>query len=470
MLPLMVIETSVDSDIAEYVLAAALRAGGGYADLYVERRTAATVRLAGGYVAELRTDTDVGAAVRVVAGETTGLAYTNLLTAAALTEAAEAASAAAQATVAGAPAAIHLSERPVAAVQCAKRPPAEAPSSEKVELLRRADEAARSRQGVRDVTAIHVDVDQEVLIATSEGLMTRDRRVRTRLTCSVTARRDGRTETGFDGPGLGGGLELYDGEPPERIGERAAERALLALEGVDPPTGEMVVVLGPGGGGLLLHEACGHGLEADGLDRDSSIYARTVGQPVASPLVTAVDDPSRPGGFGSYGVDDEGQPSTPTVLIDQGTQVGALTDLATARSVGGQRSANGRRASYADPPLPRMSNTYVQPGADDPGDVLADVKKGLYVTRLRGGDVNIATGDFAFSAAEVFLVEHGRLTRPLTGVTLLGNGPAALSAVDAVGKDLGFIEALCGKEDQWVPVSYGAPTLRITRLTVAGSG
>jgi len=232
----------------------------------------------------------------------------------------------------------------------------------------------------------------------------------------------------------------------------------------------MTVVLGPGGGGLLLHEACGHGLEADGLDRDSSIYARTIGQRIASPLVTAVDDPSRPAAFGSYGVDDEGFPASRTVLIESGVQVGAMSDTASAGQVGGATTANGRRASYAEPPLPRMTNTYIEPGTDDPAAVLADVRRGLYVTRLRGGDVNVATGEFAFSAAEAYLIEHGRLTRPLTGVTLLGNGPAALAAVDAVGPDLAFTQALCGKEDQWVPVSYGAPTLRIARLTIAGQG
>jgi TldD protein len=186
--------------------------------------------------------------------------------------------------------------------------------------------------------------------------------------------------------------------------------------------------------------------------------------------VTAVDDPSRRAGFGSYGVDDEGLESSPTVLIDAGVQVGALTDAGTAARLGSAGSPNGRRASYADPPLPRMSNTYIQPGADDPAAVLADVQRGVYVTRLRGGDVNIATGEFAFSAAEAFLVEGGRLTTPLSGVTLLGNGPSALWAVDALGWDLAFTEALCGKDDQWVPVSYGAPTLRIASLMVAGEG
>jgi TldD protein len=319
------------------------------------------------------------------------------------------------------------------------------------------------------VTAIHVDVEQQILVANTDGLLVRDARVRSRLTCRVTARRSGRTEWGFDGPGLGGGLELYEQVPPELVAVRAAERAMIALVGSDPPSGEMTVVLGPGGGGLLLHEACGHGLEADGLDRESSIYAHTVGKTIASSLVTAVDDPSQPAGFGSYGVDDEGVLSSPTVLIDAGRQVGALTDRTTARHAGGAITANGRRASYADPPLPRMTNTYIEPGTDDPAGLLTDVRRGVYVTRLRGGDVNIATGEFAFSAAEAYLVEGGRLTRPLTGVTLLGNGPSALAAIDAVGPDLAFTQALCGKEDQWVPVSYGAPTLRISRLTVAGN-
>jgi TldD protein len=457
---------------AALVLRAAMRAGAPWAELFVEERDAETVRLDGGRVAELRSDRDVGAAVRVVANDTVGLAYTNRLTTAARVEAAEAAAAAAVAPAAAAGATtIDLTERAVAEVQRAQRPAGGVPIADKVDLLRCANEAARAHHSaVRDVTAIHVDVDQHIMVASSDGRLAHDHRIRTRLTCRVTASRDSRTETGFDGPGLGGGLELYEEDPPERIAVRAAERAVHALDGHDPPAGETTVVLGPGGGGLLLHEACGHGLEADGLNRDSSVYARTVGQRVASRLVTAVDDPSRPAGFGSYGIDDEGRTSSRSLLIDAGVQVGALTDSTTAARLGDAATANGRRASYANPPLPRMSNTYIEPGGDDPAAVLADVRRGVFVTRLRGGDVNVATGEFAFSAAEAYLIEDGRLTRPLTGVTLLGNGPAALAAVDAVGPDLAFTQALCGKEDQWVPVSYGAPTLRIARLMVAGQG
>jgi len=459
----------MDADEAALVLQAALRAGAPWAELFVEERHAETVRLDGGWVAELRSDRDVGAAVRVVSGRATGLAYTNRLTREALGEAARAAAAAVASPPASGVTTVDLTETPVAAVQRARFPTPAVPAADKVAVLRRADAAARAHNAVvRDVTATHVDVDQHVTIANTDGRLVRDHRSRMRLTCRVTARRNGRTETGFDGPGLGGGFELYAGDQPERIAARAAERAVRALDGQEPPAGETTVVLGPGGGGLLLHEACGHGLEGDGLNRDSSVYARTVGRRVGSALVTAVDDPSRLAAFGSYGVDDEGMASSPTVLIEAGVQVGALTDSASAARLGSSPTANGRRASYADPPLPRMSNTYIGRGADDPAAVLADVRRGVYVTRLRGGDVNIATGEFAFSAAEAFLIEGGRLTAPLRGVSLLGNGPAALAAVDAVGSDLAFTEALCGKDDQWVPVSYGAPTLRIAALMVAG--
>ena len=447
-----------------------MRAGAGWAELFVEERDVQTVRLSGGVV-ETGSDRDVGAAVRVVSGDAVGLAYTNRLTTAELMETAKVASAAASLMPAATARPCDLTRSPVKAPQVARVPPSDVSAAAKVQLLRRADEAARSYDpAVRGVTAIHVDVTQRILVASTGGRLSRDSRVRTRLTCRVTARRGSRLENGFDGPGVGGGMELYDDDPPEHIATRAAQRAVHALDGHEPPGGDTTVVLGPGGGGLLLHEACGHGLEADGLTRDSSIYARTMGRRIASRLVNAVDDPSQAAGFGSYGVDDEGRESTPTVLIQAGVQVGVLSDSATATRLGGLTTANGRRASYAHPPLPRMSNTYVEPGSDDPAAVLEDVRSGVYVTRLRGGDVNMVTGDFAFNATEAYLIEDGQLTRPLMGVALIGNGPAALEAVDAVCSDTAFTQALCGKEDQWIPVSYGAPTMRISRLTVAGQG
>ena len=458
----------IDPDLVASVLAEGLRCGGEWVEVFVEGRDSETVRLDAGAVAELRTDRDVGAGVRVLRGGRTGFAFTNVLTLPALLEAARAAAEGSGASQRTTVRAVDLRERTTASVQRALRPPSGTSAADKVAVLRRIDDAARSRgTAVRRVDAVHVDVTQDVLIANTDGVLVRDQRVRTRVTCRVTARRDGRVETGFDGPGAGEGMECYDDGAAERVGHDAADRALRALTAVEPPVGVLPVVLGPAGGGLLLHEACGHGLEGDGVARGSSAFAGRAGTRIASSAVTAVDEPARQLGYGSYGVDDEGTAAGRTVLVDAGVQVGTLTDLDSAQDLG-HRSANGRRESYAHPPLARMSNTSIAPG-DDPADaIVRDVRRGVYVVRLKGGDVDITSGDFAFSASESYLVEDGELTRPVAGLVLLGNSLTALRSVDAVGDDQGFVQALCGKQEQWVPVSYGGPTLRLTGLTVSG--
>lgn len=452
------------------VLREARRHGGGLAEVYVENRATETIRLDGGAVSEIRSDLDLGAGIRVVsAGGRSGYAYTNVLAPDSLLEAARAAAAASGSRGTGAGERVDLRERVVPPVQWATLPTGEVAAAAKVDTLRSIDSAARSQDAaVRGVTGIHVDVTQDVLVANSEGMLRRDHRVRTRVTCRVTARRDGRLHTGFAGPGGGCGMELYGEHPPETVGVQAAGRALRALEGDDPPTGRLPVVLGSAGGGLLLHEACGHGLEGDGLSRESSAFAATSGQAVASVLVSAVDDPSLPRAYGSYGIDDAGTLAEPTALLEGGGQVGALTDAETAGILGGPTTANARRESYAHPPVTRMSNTFIVAGQDEPGAIIGDVRHGIYVLTLRGGDVNITTGEFAFTASEAFLIENGEVTRPLTGLTLLGNGPGALASVAAVGDDLAFVQALCSKDGQSVPVSYGSPTLLVHGLTVAG--
>ena len=438
------------------------------AEVYLERRDSETVRLEGGVVSQIRTDRDMGAGVRVVLGDREGFAYTNVLTPASLAEAARAAAVGSGGGGSvGTP--IDLRPRRTVPKQRAVVDPGQTAPEAKAALLRRIDAAARDRgRELVQVTVIHVDITQEVVVANSAGLYVTDERVRTRVTCRATAAQDGRLRYGFEGPGTGGGMELYDAYPPERIGADAADRALRALGGVEPPSGVLPVVLGPAGGGLLLHEACGHGLEGDGLSRASSIYATTFGRQVASPLVTAVDDPGFPLAYGSYAVDDEGTAAEATVLLQEGVQVGALTNAGCARALGRAGSANGRRESYAHSALSRMSNTYIAPGVDLAEEIIGDVKRGVYVARLRGGDVNITSGEFAFAASEAYLIEFGEVTRPLAGLTLLGNGPAALASVDAVGGDLGFTQALCGKDEQWVPVSYGSPTMRLTGLRLSG--
>lgn len=412
-----------------------MRCGGEWAEIFAERRSIQTIRLDGGSVAEIRSDRDAGAGIRVIAGGRAGFAYTNVLTRTALLEAAQAAAAATLTAKSAASdiARVDLRTRETPTVQRAARDAARANAAETVQLLRRVDSAARGRgAAVKDVSVTHVAVAQDVIVANTDGLLAPDSRVRTRVTCKVTARHDGRVETGFSGPGAGTGMELYDEGLPESVGTQAAGRALRALEGIDPPGGVLPVVLGSSGGGLLFHEACGHGLEGDGLSRGSSVFANSRGVQVASGLVTAYDDPSLDVAYGSYGSDDEGTATAPTVLVDAGRQVGFLADNATAKLLGGPITGNGRRESYAHPPLPRMSNTYIAAGSASGGAIIGDVSRGVYVMTLKGGDVNTATGEFAFAASEAYLIERGQVTQPLSGLTLLGKRPGG-AGVDRGG-------------------------------------
>jgi TldD protein len=455
------------------VLRQGLRAGADWVEVFAEDRVNHTVKLDGDSVTEVRSDRDAGVGVRAIAGGRTGYAFTNALTRPSLVETAGAAAIAARTTPLTAgrpPGPLDLRRTTAPATQRARYLPTEQSPGDVAQLLRRVASGARDVSGdVDTVSATHVAVTQDVMVATSTGEVIADTRIRTRVTCRVTARRAGRLESGFSGPGGGTGMEYYaDGHAPEVIGRQAAERALRALDGVQPPTGVLPVVLGSAGGGLLLHEACAHGLEGDGLSRGTSLFATTAGQQVGSRLLTAVDDPALDGAYGSYGADDEGILSSSTTLLDEGVQVGALTDAATARLLDTSSSGNGRRQSYAHPPLPRMSNTYILPGVDNRDALISDVELGVYVVSLKGGDVDTTTGRFAFAASEAYLIEHGQVTQPLVGLTLLGDGPSVLASVEAVGDDLAFTQALCGKEGQWVPVSYGSPTLLVGRLTVAG--
>jgi TldD protein len=456
------------------VLREGLHAGAEWVEVFAEDRVNQTVKLDGDSITEVRSDRDAGVGVRAIAAGRTGFAFTNALTRPSLLETARAAATAARATApleAGRdPEPLDLRAATAPATQRARYLPTEQTPGDIAHLLRRVASGAREVGGdVDTVSATHVAVAQDVMVASSTGQLISDTRIRTRVTCRVTARRLGRLEAGFSGPGGGTGMEYYaDEQAPEVIGRQAAERALRSLDGAEPPSGVLPVVLGSAGGGLLLHEACAHGLEGDGLSRGTSLFATTAGQQVGSRLVSAVDDPALDGAYGSYGADDEGILSSSTTLLAEGVQVGALTDTATARLLDTSSSGNGRRQSYAHPPLPRMSNTYILPGVDNRDALIGAVERGVYVVGLKGGDVDTTTGRFAFAASEAYLIEHGQVTQPLVGLTLLGDGPSVLASVEAVADDLALTQALCGKEGQWVPVSYGSPTLLVGHLTVAG--
>jgi TldD protein len=459
----------LDEELVQEVLRAALVSGGRFAEVFAEERRSTHIRLDDRRIEELSEGLDRGAGVRVVAGETTAYAHSNRLDRDALLEAARAAAAA---VTGGEPVRILAFTRPDPHVRHAVETPAsEVARDRKVEWLQEADDAARAHSPeVRQVVIGYGDSVQRILIASSEGTWVEEVRPRLRLVANVVAARDGVMQTGFEGPAGVGGAEVLEARPPAETGAEAARMAVTMLEGVPAPAGEMPVVVGPGGGGVLFHEACGHGLEADTVGKEASVYRGRLGEELGSPLVTGVDDSTIPGAWGSFAFDDEGAPAARTVLFDRGVLVGYLYDRFWARKDDSGLTANGRRQSYAHLPIPRMTNTFILPGEAEPGDVVAGTERGLYAKVLGGGQVNPATGDFVFGVAEGYLIEGGRITSPVRGANLIGNGMAILKAVDAVASDFDARPGTCGKDGQGAPVTTGSPTLRIARMTVGGTG
>jgi TldD protein len=460
----------LDPDLAAEVLRAALARGGRFADLFVEERGSSSVHLDDGKVEELTTGLDRGAGVRVIDGESQAYAHTNRWDRESLLRTARAAAAAASGIPAGTAVLDFTPVEPTARHE-ARVPRDSVPAERRVEWVREADETARAHSGeVRQVTVAFADSEQRILVANSEGLWAEERRPRVRLFVQVVAARDGVIQTGYKGPGGLCGMELLERYPPAETAAEAARQAVTMLDGVPAPAGEMSVVIGPGGGGVLFHEACGHGLEADIVQKEASIYRGKLGQTLASPLVTGVEDATLPNAWGSYGVDDEGVPSTRTVLFDRGVLTDYLYDRLRAEVAGVASNGHGRRQSYAHLPIPRMANSHILPGTDDAAAIIAGTERGLYCGQLGGGQVNPATGDFVFGVREAYLIENGELTKPARGANLIGQGQTILSLVDAVAGDFEEFHGVCGKDGQGVPVSNGSPTLRITRMTVGGTG
>ncbi|MGH9005806.1 MAG: TldD/PmbA family protein, partial [Acidimicrobiia bacterium] len=326
----------------------------------------------------------------------------------------------------------------------------------KAELLERADAAARAEGGaIRQVSAAYADGRRRILVANSDGLLAEDDQVRTRFMVSTVASGDSGLQTGYEGPGHTVGFELFDDIEPEDVARIAAQRALRMLDARPAPSGKLPVVLRRGAGGVLFHEACGHGLEADLVNRNASVFRGRVGDQVASPLVTLVDDGTFAKGWGAFAIDDEGHPAGRNTLIENGVLTDYMWDLLRARQDGRGQSGNGRRETYQSLPMVRMTNTYLLAGDEDPDGIIARTSYGLYCAALGGGSVNTATGDFVFGVTEAYLIEDGRITEPVRAANLIGNGPEVLLAIDAVGNDFDSWAGTCGKDGQGVPVSAG---------------
>lgn len=457
----------LDPSLVAKTLAAALSHGGDHAEIFVEDRVSTALKLEDSRVEDVASGRDVGAGIRIISGERSTYAYTNLLTESALLEAARAARAGIERGAAESPVEVREGSRPTRRVL---RPPEDIDPAEKVEALRAADDAARATAAeVRQVVSSYSDVRQKVLIAASDGRWAEDDRTRVRFAVQVIAARGDRIMTGFEAPGHSGGFELLEEKPAASLGAAAAQKAVRLLDAKPSPAGEFPVVLAPGTGGVLIHEACGHGLEADTLVKEASVYANRRGERFGKDIVTIVDDGSDPGAWGSFGVDDEGTPAQRTVLFDQGLLVGHLSDLRSAKKIGHPPTGNGRRQSYSHLPIVRMTNTYLLPGPDDAADIIGSVERGIYAATFSGGEVNPATGNFVFGMSEAYMIENGEMTYPIRGANLIGNGPQVLDVIDAVASDFGRKEGICGKDGQSAPVTNGMATVLLGKMTVGGT-
>ncbi len=460
----------LDHELINRTLSAAMSTGGEFAEVFVEDQRSSSAVFDDGRVEELTSGRDRGAGIRVVVGDTTGFAHTADLTEAGLRSAAEAAAAAARGGGGGAKT-VAVSGSDVARGEPARIPPEDVAKATKVGLLTLANEAARSEgAAISQVSARYGDSRRRILVANSDGLLAEDDQVRTLFSVSCVAAGDTGLQTGRESTGRTVGFELFDETDVEDMGRRAAQRAITKLAARPAPSGAIPVVVGPGGGGVLFHEACGHGLEADLIAKGASVFANRIGDQVASPLVTLIDDGTMAGEWGHFAIDDEGRPAAHNVLIQDGVLTDYMWDHLRSRKEGRPSSGNGRRQSYQHLPMVRMTNTYITAGQDDPAEIIAGTDNGVYVAQLGGGQVNTATGDFVFGMTEAYLIENGEITEPIREGNLIGNGPEVLTRIDMLGDDFMMgSPGMCGKDGQGVPVGDGTPTLRVTSLTVGGT-
>lgn len=456
----------LDSDLARETLRRALARGGDYADLFVEATRGTALVLEADRLESVADTTDAGAGLRVLFGGRTAYGHTNDGTAAGLKALADEVAAAVRTGAAGRVAAF---AGPLTGA-FAGRHPGRTPLSRRVRLVERANLAARGANArVKQVRVTLRDVVQRLAIFTSAGDTAGGERVLTTFAVTVVAGEGDRLQTGYEPVGGTVGMELLDTDPPEAVARRAADLALTLLRAAPAPSGPMPVVVSSEAGGTMVHEAVGHGLEADLAGEGLSVYQDRIGKTVATPAISVVDDATLPGRRGSFAFDDEAVPAARTLLVDRGVLTGYLHDRRSAMKMGAAPTGNGRRESYRHAPIPRMTNIFIAAGDDDPEAIVRSVERGLFVRRMGGGQVNTVNGDFVFEVVEGYRLEHGRIGEPVRGATLTGNGPAILAAIDRVGRDLGFAIGTCGKDGQGVPVADAQPTLRIPEIIVGGT-
>ncbi len=449
------------------LLSIAVSTGGDFAEVFAEREHATRIHLVSEKVEAIRDQVIAGVGIRVFCGTKTYYASTTNTTREGLLACA--------AAVAGAVGEVgqkrHISLTPdaIAKRHTVKRYPDDVPTKEKTDILREACTAARAvDERISQVDGTYLDSDRAILVANTEGLCREDRKVRTRLVVSAVASAAGENQSGFYGPGGGVGMEFFENVCPRSVGERAARQALTNLSAAYCPAGTMTVAIENGFGGVIFHEACGHSLEATSVGIGASQMAGKLGQQIANPKVTAIDDGTILGGWGSYHVDDEGTPATRNVLIENGILKNYMIDRLGARRLGLPMTGCGRRESYAYEPTSRMTNTFIDNGPDKNEDIIASIEYGLYAKEMGGGSVNPLTGEFNFAVKEGYIVRNGKICEPVRGAALIGKGSEILQDIDMVGQNLKTGQGMCGSSSGTVPTDVGQPLIRVRKITVGG--
>jgi TldD protein len=454
-------------DLSE-VLQIALQNGGDFADIFVERKQSNVVSCEQDHIERINSGTEAGAGIRVIAGDSTAYAYTNKLTREELVRVAEVVSRAAK----GNRKEYHFDlTTPRSDLSFdIEQWPADVNMEDKVAVVKRANDTVRKHdERIKQVLVNYGDVVQEVTIANSLGRYVEDTRVRTRMIVHAIAAEGEVIQTGYDSMGETVGFELFTKYTPEDLATSAAQKAITMLEAKPAPAGKMPVIMAGEAGGTMVHEACGHGLEADLVQKELSVYRNKRGQKVASDNVTVIDDGTIPGKYGTLRYDDEGMPTQKTVLIENGVLTDYMYDYLTASRENRESTGNGRRESYQHKPIPRMRNTYIAPGKSDPQAIIKSVKNGLLVKKMGGGQVNTVNGDFVFDVAEGYMIKNGEIAHAVRGATLTGNGPEVLNVVEMVGNDLGYTIGTCGKDGQGAPVSDAQPTMLLKEMVIGGT-
>ncbi len=460
----------------EKILKEALGEGGGFADLFFEQTHSVVIVCEEDRIEKAISGIDVGVGLRILFGKKTFYGFTTEITKQSLSDLAARISRSAQEggdeKVTGL---LQPNRKALLSPPISRSPyqvqkhPGTLTMEERISMVKRANEVARKLDPhVQQVKVLYRDVNQKLSISNSEGLFIEGERVGTVFSVQVVSAKGDMVQTGYEPVGGTVGFELFDLHSPEEVAEVAVKRSLLMLSARKAPTGRMGVVLSSEAGGTMIHEAIGHGLEADLAQQGLSVYSKKIGEKVASSLINVVDDPTLPQKRGSYAFDDEGVASERTILVEEGVLKGYLYDRLTALGDGVESSGNGRRESYQHKPIPRMSNTMILPGKVSPEEIVRSVEKGLFVKKMGGGQVNTVNGDFIFEVNEGYLIEKGSVGEAVRGATLIGNGPQVLKEIDMVGNDLGFGIGTCGKDGQGVPVADAQPTLRIPEIVVGG--